>query len=78
MSDSLQAITSAATHAVRFLEEVATDCCEQYFWMTVAAGIVSLFNDQRVVWQGNYTDDTFCWVGVCFVSYDFVFLNAHI
>lgn len=72
MSDSLQTITSAATHAVRFLEEVATDCCEQYFWMTVAAGIVSLFKDQELYSREIILMMHFVGWGV------FCFLNAHI
>mmetsp|Transcript_4503 Transcript_4503/g.9980 ORF Transcript_4503/g.9980 Transcript_4503/m.9980 type:complete len:554 (+) Transcript_4503:264-1925(+) len=36
MSDEL---LSSAAHAARFLQDVLGDCCEQYKWMTVAAGI---------------------------------------
>lgn len=33
-----QMMTFAAESA-RFLQEVTVDCCQQFFWMTIAAGI---------------------------------------
>ena len=35
MGELLDSIASVA----RILQEEASDCCDQYFWMTVAAGI---------------------------------------
>ncbi len=30
---------SFAAQSARILQETAIDCCQQYFWMTIAAGI---------------------------------------
>ena len=30
---------SFAAQSARFLQDVTVDCCQQYFWMTIAAGI---------------------------------------
>jgi hypothetical protein len=30
---------SFAASSARFLQEVTVDCCQQFYWMTIAAGI---------------------------------------
>mmetsp|Transcript_26313 Transcript_26313/g.52894 ORF Transcript_26313/g.52894 Transcript_26313/m.52894 type:complete len:266 (-) Transcript_26313:978-1775(-) len=32
-------LISFAAQSARFLQDVTVDCCQQYFWMTIAAGI---------------------------------------
>ncbi len=32
-------LISFAAQSARFLQDVSVDCCQQFFWMTIAAGI---------------------------------------
>jgi len=32
-------LISFAAQSARFLQDVTVDCCQQFFWMTIAAGI---------------------------------------
>lgn len=32
-------LLSFAAQSARFLQDVSVDCCQQFFWMTIAAGI---------------------------------------
>lgn len=34
---------SFAAQSARVLQETAVDCCQQFFWMTIAAGIFGFF-----------------------------------
>lgn len=39
----MSTIISSAADAVRILQEATSTCCDQYFWMTIAAGIFGFF-----------------------------------